>query len=151
MIASPATKSAIWIIGLVVIIGNSYVIFSTVFAFLKKKQTLDSIGFQHFIVLNISTADFIMGIYLITIAFYDASFIGIYGAIDREWRSRLKCSIIGSLTVISSETSCFLMVALTGYRLKTITKTFESLTASLRPWKICITLAWLISSSEFFL
>ena len=147
MIANPGIKSAFWIIGILVVVGNSYVIIKRT-AFLKTQQTLDGISFQHFIILNISIADFIMGIYLITIAFYDVSFSGFYGEVDREWRSSLKCSVIGSLAVISSETSCFLMVILAGFRLKNITQAVESLNASSLPWKLCIILAWLFS---FFL
>ena len=89
-----------------------------------------------------------MGIYLITIASYDVSFSGFYGEVDREWRSSFKCSVIGSLAVISSETSCFLMVVLTAFRLKNITQAVESVNASSRPWSICIIAAWLFS---FFL
>ena len=144
MIANLGIKCAFWIMGILIMVGNSYVIIKTILL-LKTKQTLDGITFQHFIILNISIADFIMGIYLITIGFYDASFSGFYGAEDREWRSSLKCSVIGSLAVISSETSCFLMVVLTGFRLKTITHPMESLTASSRPWIICIIAAWLFS------
>ena len=147
MIANLGIKSAFWIMGILVIIGNSYVIITTV-SLLKTKQTLDGSNCQHFILLNISIADFIMGIYLITIASYDASFSGFYGAVDREWRSSLKCSVIGSLAVISSEASCFLMVVLTAFRLKNITQAMESLTASSRPWIIGIIAAWLFS---FFL
>ena len=146
MIADLGIKSAFWIIGILVIAGNSYVIITTV-TFLKKKRTPSSVRFHQFIILNISIADFIMGIYLIKIAFYDAAFSGTYGTVDREWRSSLKCSVIGSLAVISSETSCFLMVVLTGFRLKNITQAVESLTASLRPWKICIIAAWIFSFS----
>ena len=147
MIANLGIKSAFWIMGILVMVGNSYVIITTI-SFLKTQQTLDGISFQQFIILNISMADFIMGIYLITIASYDASFSGFYGEVDREWRSSLKCSVIGSLAVISSETSCFLMVVLTGFRLKNITQAVESVNASPRPWKLCIILAWLFS---FFL
>ena len=147
MIANPGIKSAFWIMGILVMVGNSYVIIKRI-AFLKTQQTLDGISFQHFIILNISIADFIMGIYLITIASYDLSFSGFYGEVDREWRSSLKCSVIGSLAVISSETSCFLMVVLTGFRLKNITQPVESVNASPRSWKLCIILAWLFS---FFL
>ena len=147
MIANLGIKSAFWIMGIFVLVGNSYVIITTI-SLLKTKQTLAGVKFHQFIIFNISIADFIMGIYLITIAAYDASFSGIYGTIDREWRSSFKCSIIGSLGVISSETSCFLMVILTGFRLKNITNAMKSLNASLRPWKICIIAAWLFS---FFL
>ena len=147
MIADLGIKSAFWIMGILVIVGNSYVIITTI-SFLKAKQTLDGVRFHQFIVLNISIADFVMGIYLITIASYDVSFSGFYGKVDREWRSSLKCSVIGSLAVISSETSCFLMVVLTGFRMKNITKTIESLNAPSRPWKLWIIAAWLFS---FFL
>ena len=142
-------------------IGNSYVIITTI-SFLKTNKTLNGSNCQHFILLNIAIADFIMGIYLITIASYDVSFSGFYGEADGEWRSSLKCSVIGSLAVISSETSCFLMVVLTAFRLKNITRAMESLTASSRPWKISIIAAWLFSffigiapilpqTSEYFL
>ena len=147
MIANLGIKSAFWIMGILVIVGNSWVIITQV-CLLKTKQTLNGISYQHFIILNISIADFIMGVYLITIASYDVSFSGFYGAVDREWRSSLKCSVIGSLAIISSETSCFLIVVLAAFRLKTITQAMESLTASSRPWKICIIAAWLFS---FFL
>ena len=144
MIANLGIKSAFWIMGILVIVGNSYVIIKRI-AFLKTQQTLDGISFQHFIILNISIADFMMGIYLITIASYDVSLSGFYGEVDREWRSSLKCSVIGSLAVISSETSCFLMVVLTCFRLKNITQPVESVNASTRPWIICIILAWIFS------
>ena len=144
MIANLGIKSAFWIMGILVLVGNSYVMIRTI-SLLKRKQMLLGARFQHFIILNLSIADFIMGIYLITIASYDASFSGFYGEVDHEWRSSLKCSVIGSLAVISSEASCFLIVVLTGFRLKTITKAIESLNASLRPWKLCIITAWLFS------
>ena len=147
MIANLAIKSAFWIMGILVMVGNSFVIISRI-DFLKTQQIHDGINFQHFIIFNISIADFIMGMYLIIIASYDVSFSGFYGEVDGEWRSSLKCSVIGSLAVISSETSCFLMVILTGFRLKNITQPVESLNASTRPWKLCIIAAWLFS---FFL
>ena len=142
--ANLGVECAFWIMGRLIMVGNSYVIITTI-AFLKRKPTLDGISFQHFIILNISIADFIIGIYLITIASYDATFFVIYGVVDHEWRSSLKCSVIGSLVVILSETSCFLMVVLIGFRLKTITKAMELLSASLRLWKIYIITVWLFS------
>ena len=147
MIANPGIKVAFWIMGILVMVGNSYVIIRRI-VFFEMQQTLDGTSFQYFIILNISIADFLMGIYLITIASYDVSFSGFYGEVDREWRSSLKCSVIGSLAVISSEASCFLMVVLTCFRLKHITQAVKSLNDSLRSWKLCITAAWLFS---FFL
>ena len=144
MIDNSGLKAAFWIIGFVVLLGNAYVVVTTIL-FLKKHKKLDKIGFQHFIKLNISIADFIMGIYLITIAIYSALFSGYYGEVDKKWRSSLKCSVIGSLAVVSSESSCFLMVVLTAFRLVNITNPIGSLTFSLRPWKISLGLSWLFS------
>jgi len=147
MISNPFIKAFIWIIAFAVLAGNAYVIIITA-ALLNQKKTIDRPGFYHVIILNISIADFIMGVYLMTIACYSAAFSEIYGSVDIEWRSSLKCSIIGSLAVISSEASCFLMVVLSAFRLISVTKTVDSLTASLYPWKFCIIIAWLLS---FFL
>ena len=144
MIAKPAFKVAFWTIGFVVLFGNAYVVVDTA-KFLKKQKVLDFIIFQRVIILNISIADFLMGVYLVTTAAFSEAFSGIYGFVDREWRSSLRCSIIGSLSVISSEASCFFMVLLTAFRLNNICNPMASLTSSLCPWKLSIVTTWLIS------
>ena len=144
MIDNPAINAAIWIIGIMVVSGNLYVIFNSIVD-LRQKKKLQGVEFQQIIILNISIADFIMGIYLLSIAAYNASFSGFYGVMDREWRSSLNCSIIGSLVVISSQASCFLMVVLTAFRLINIVKAIESLTSSSRRWIVCIVMAWAFS------
>jgi len=133
----------LWIIGCNVIFGNVYVIITTI-VILKKSKAMESSKFHQIIILNISIADFIMGIYLLTIASFDASFSGVYKEKDLKWRSSLNCSIIGSLAVISSETSCFLMVILTAFRLRNITKGFLG-PLLLSKWKFCIIIAWIFS------
>ena len=137
-------KPAIWIIGFIVLLGNFYVMINTT-VFLKKQKVFGFLEFQHFIILNISISDFIMGIYMITIAFYSQAFSGFYGLVDGEWRSSLRCSIIGSLCVLSSEASCIFMVILTAFRLMNVRNPTASLTSSLGPWKLCIAAAWLLS------
>ena len=144
MITEPAIKAAFWIIGFAVILGNFYVIVTSI-SILKEKKTLLGVGFQQVIILNISIADFIMGVYLLTIAAYSESFSGRYGAVDHKWRSSLTCSIIGSLVVISSQASCFLMVVLTAFRLTNIVNAIESLSSTLRRWIICVITAWVLS------
>ena len=86
-----------------------------------------------------------MLVYLITIAAYSQAFSGIYGSVNRQWRSSTKCAIIGSLCLLSSEASCFFLVVLTALRLMNICEPIKSLTASLRPWKLCIAAIWLLS------
>ena len=144
MIDNAALRYAFWLMGALVLLGNAFVIVRTIL-YLKKKKVLDVAGFQYVIILNISIADFIMGAYLLTIAAYSAKFSGIYGLIDLEWKSSSKCSIIGSLAVISSEASCFLMMVLTAFRLWNIYHPIKSLASPLRPWIVCVFFSWALS------
>ena len=144
MIASPALKSCFWIMGMAVISGNFYVILSTIHLLQIEKLNKYS-WYQHLIILNISIADMIMGIYLLVIAVYSAYYSGYYGQIDIEWRSSLRCSIIGSFAVLSSEASCFFMVLLTSCRLYAIYKPFSTLSTSTRKYKLAIILVWLLA------
>ena len=114
----------------------------------SKSRSAPASKFQRILFLNISIADFIMGVYLLTIASYSAAYSGIYGLLDHEWRSSLNCSVIGSLAVFSSETSCFLMVILTAFKVKNEFKSNDSFKLKLWPWMLCIGIAWTLS---FFL
>ena len=144
MIASPALKSCFWIMGIVVISGNLYVIISKIHLLLTVK--LDKcLKYQHLFILSISIADMIMGIYLLSIAVYSVYYSGYYGQIDFEWRSSLRCSIIGSLAVLSSEASCFFMVLLTSTRLYTIYKPLSTVLISTRKYKLAIISVWIMS------
>ena len=142
MIANPVLKICFWIMAILVICGNLYVIISTI-RHLKTVNLLKSIKYQHLIIFNISIADFIMGIYLLIIAFYSVYYSGYYGKFDFEWRSSLRCSIVGSLAVLSSQASCFSMVFLTSHRLYTICKPFSIISSFIH--KFVFALIWLIS------
>ena len=144
MIANKGLQSAFWIIGLLVILGNSCVIATTV-RYLRKTKLNASLQCQHIIILNISVADFIMGVYLLTISAFSLAYSGIYGLMDKRWRSSLRCSFIGSLAVLSSEASCMLMVILTAFRLYSIYKPYAHLTASTSRWKVAICVSWFIA------
>ena len=143
MIDDLTIKAAFWIMGLVVIFGNGYVIIDNIKV--VKERKLNNLLFQRIIVINISIADFIMGVYLLTIAAYSVKYSGIYGIVESEWMSSLTCSVIGSLAIISSQTSCLLMVILTAFRLMNICQPINSLTASLLPWKLALFSVWMLS------
>ena len=144
MIAELAIKTAFWIVGSVVVFGNFYVIVASI-SILTKKKTLQGVGFQQITIFNFSIADFMMEVHLLTIAVYSESFSGRYGDEDHELRSSLKCSIIGSLVVISSQASCFFMVVLTAFRLTIVVNAIASLNTSLCRWVICIVTACILS------
>ena len=144
MIANLALQRSFWIMGFIVVISNLLVIVFTG-KHLNTKDLSDSLRCQHLIIVNISCADFTMGIYLITIAILSQVYSGYYGSVDVEWRASWQCSTAGSLAVISSEASCFLMVVLSAFRLYTISNPYATMTLSVRPWKIAICGAWLIA------
>ena len=147
-----------WFMGCVVVVGNLFAIVFTV-KLLRSKQLSDSIWTQYLIILNISIADFIMGVYLLTIARYGFAYSRPitfsfnewrsadyeWRSADYEWRSSLDCSVVGSLSVISSEASCFLMVVLTAFRLRNVSNPMASLSISTLKWKICICCAWFLA------
>ena len=140
MIANPVLKAFFWIIGFLVLLGNAFVIVSTA-TYFKRNRVLNILGFERLIILNISIADIIIGIYLLTIAIYSVVFSGVYGSMDQEWRSSLRCSIVGSLAVISSQTSCFLRVILVAFVLLNMYHPIKSLL----PWIISIVAIWFLS------
>ena len=144
MIANLALKSCFWFMSIAVISGNLYVIVSTIKLFRTAKPG-KSLNYQHVIIFNISIADIILGFYLLAIAIYSIYYSGHYGDFDLKWRSSVRCSIIGSLAVLSSEASCLFMVLLTGSRLYAIHKPFSILSISTRKYKLAIISVWLMS------
>ena len=136
-----------WITAFLVITGNAYVIISSVVKTSCFKQAWPSVSLQcnHIVILNIAVADFMMGIYLITISILNIVKFGSSNYNRREWIGSLGCSIVGSLALISSEASCFLMVILTAFRLYHVYQPLSSMTASSWSWKVCIFMSWSVA------
>ena len=138
-----------WIIAVLVITGNAYVIISDIFKTSCFKQAWPSVSLQcnHIVILNIAAADFMMGIYLITISIFNVAIVpsNLDADISLEWMGSLGCSIVGSLALISSEASCFLMVTLTAFRLYHVYRPLSSMTASSWYWRVCIFLSWFVA------
>ena len=143
LIASPKLKTSFWIVAMVITSGNLYVIIAINKLLMTSKLNKSS-KYQCVIMLNISIADLVMGIYSVIIAVYSVQYSGYYGQIDFEWRSSLSCSIVGSLAVLSNEASCLLTVLLASSLWK-IYKPFSSCTTSVCIYRLAIIFVWLIS------
>ena len=76
---------------------------------------------------------------------------GNYGEVDRKWRTSEYCSFLGSVVVLSSEASCFLMVLLTFYRLHNVYKPFSLLSLASFIWRLGLVLAWLAAVALAFI
>ncbi|XP_061178754.1 uncharacterized protein LOC133187411 [Saccostrea echinata] len=101
-------STCMWIMGFCSLLGNFGVFIFKVFF---DKQTLKK-GHGIFIT-NLSVSDFLMGVYLITIASADTYYRGSYIWNDNQWRHSATCKIAGMLATISSETSVLLLCLIT--------------------------------------
>ena len=131
-------RYAYWVVGFFVIAGNTWVIVSTFVrtSCFKKIWHSPSLHCNHIVILNIAMADFMMGIYLITIS--------IMHVIKRPeiFFPGIECFIPQCFATVSSEASCFLLVTLTAFRLYHVYRPLSSRTASSWPWKSCIVISW---------
>ena len=152
MIENAAIRYIYWILAMSAICGNVYMLI-TITLWLRKEKLRETIRCQLFIALNISIADFFMGIYLIVIAAQSLRYSGYYESVDYQWRTSSECAFIGSLAFISVEASCFLMLLLTIFLLYSVCKSPVKATSNLI-WKICAGLAWieaiLLATAPFF-
>ena len=144
MIKDDIISVFVWIIAIVTLCGNGYVIYSTSHL-LRKKKMHDFLRVNHILILNLSIADFIMGIYLLIVSIKNLQFMGKYGEVDLKWKTGFTCSLCGVLAIISSETSCFIMSILSTFRLVNIMRPLKSLSYPAKPWFILLGLTWLSS------
>ena len=144
MISNLVFRIAFWLNSFLIIIATAIVVVRKT-KLLKTTNLSDSLRCQHTIILNITIADFIMGVYLLAIAVHSSVYSGYYGQVDLWWRSSRRCSIIGSLAVISSEASCLLMIVLTAFRLHSTCDPFATLSTRMWPWKVGICVSWIIA------
>ena len=136
-----------WIPAILVITGNAYVIISSVLKTSCFKRAWPSVLLQcnHTVIFNIAVADFMTGIYLITISILNVVKLRFDSHKVLEWMGSLGCSIVGSLALISSEASCFLMVTLTSFRLYHVYRPMSFMKASSRSWLVCIFISWFVA------
>ncbi|XP_076809170.1 uncharacterized protein LOC143452185 [Clavelina lepadiformis] len=144
MIDNLGLKIWLWIVTVFTIAGNFYVAIISV-KNIDRRKMKDASVCNHVLIINLSVSDCLMGVYLMIILVKDVQFAGRYSEFDYEWRSSLLCSLAGSLCVISSQTSCFLMAVLTGYRLYAVLYPFKARHASAKPWIITAVSSWIIS------
>jgi len=69
------------------------------------------------LILNLAMADLLMGVYLILLGIAGVVFDGTFCRHELTWRSGTTCQVMGSLVVISSETSVLTLVLLASIRL----------------------------------
>nr|XP_026689954.1 uncharacterized protein LOC100175554 isoform X1 [Ciona intestinalis] len=119
MIESRFLQVMVWVMGILAIGGNAAVIVHTISLLCyhaRRKLTKVAVVYSC-LVLNLSIADLLMGVFLIALGIRSASTSGNYCLIDHSWRSGTPCSVLGTLAVLSSEVSLLTLAILSSYRM----------------------------------
>ncbi|XP_041462018.1 relaxin receptor 1-like [Lytechinus variegatus] len=88
----------VWTIGIITSVGNLGVLVSR--AFMKAENKVHTV-----VVINLCTADLLMGLYLLIIGTHDVTYRDSYNQHALEWTNSLTCKVSGLLGMLSSEVS----------------------------------------------
>ena len=128
LIKAPLLRFMIWIMGIIATLGNLYVFVHTIFVLrhpglykLSKVAVVNSL-----LVLNLCSADFLMGVYLLFLAGKNAQTSGAYCYNDRAWRSGAICGFLGTIATLSAEVSLITLAILASYRLYCVLRPIQS-------------------------
>ena len=159
MIANPVLRSLFWIMGLVAFIGNLVTNILTLKEMVCQDKGSKSVDKHNrivklgsrFFIFNLTLSDFLMGVYLLGVVSQGVHYSGHYCFVDKKWRLSNGCWILGTVAVLSSEASAFIMASMSTLRLVSIYKPFLTRTMKFK-WIILVgVLCWLFSSLVAFL
>ncbi|XP_055924933.1 uncharacterized protein LOC129956919 isoform X2 [Argiope bruennichi] len=140
LLRHPAQRTFLWVIGIIGLLGNMFVIF---WRFTAK----DAPRISSTLILSLGCADFLMGIYLIIIASVDVYYRGIYIKNSERWKRSALCKTCGFLSTVSSEVSVFTLAFITIDRLITLCFPLSHKRFSLNlTYKLIIT-SWVLAAT----
>ncbi|KAK2157989.1 hypothetical protein LSH36_179g02007 [Paralvinella palmiformis] len=105
LMANSTLQLSIWILGAAAFFGNLFVV---VWRIRQQTGLISS-----FFIINLGVSDFLMGVYLLIIAGVDTYYRGDYIVYAERWRSSVLCRVAGVTAMLSSETSVFMLTAIT--------------------------------------
>nr|XP_009859681.2 G-protein coupled receptor GRL101 precursor-like isoform X1 [Ciona intestinalis] len=135
----------VWIMAVMALLGNGYVIAKTCQRAKKLLKASAVAKANHFLVFNLAVSDFLMGVYLICIAIYSAVFSGRYCYEDEKWRTGSSCQFLGGLSVVASEASVLILAVMTCVRLYSVFMPFRSRNLKFWTVSICVMIVWGLS------
>ncbi|XP_048775314.2 G-protein coupled receptor GRL101-like [Ostrea edulis] len=96
-------------------------------------------------IVNLSLADFLMGIYLNILAIINQMYTGRYGLADYAWRHSVTCTVSGIIATLSSEASALMVFLITLDRFIAVKYPFSKLLFSVKTASILSLVAWVFS------
>ena len=118
-------RSFIWIVIILAFVGNFLVIFVFLGYTVIIKHTKVKLFVVHFFYFNLALADFIMGIYLFTIAVQDLRTLGNFSMFDVAWRIQGGCDFAGFCAITSTMVSVYVLLVITVERLYTFSRALQ--------------------------
>ena len=139
LIGNTTLRTVLWVMCLLALVGNSVVI---IYRCAFDRNTFKS---SHGIfIFNLSTADMLMGIYLMTLAVKGEIIKGEYYKHHQDWKKGEMCKVIGFISTLSSEVSTFFILLITTDRFLAVRFPFRQLKISVVRSAFLCGCAWLL-------
>ena len=135
-------RSFIWIVIILAFVGNSLVILVFLGYTVIIKRTKVELYVIHFFYFNLALADFIMGIYLFTIAVQDLRTLGNFSMFDVAWRTQGGCDFAGFCAITSTMVSVYVLLVITIERLYTFSRALQKSHTSKTVAGILMAVGW---------
>lgn len=139
LIAVPVLNVAIWYLALLSAFGNIIVFVYNSYNLKSKKA-----GAYYVLTINLGCADFLMGVYLFTIALTNLYYTGNYGLSDYYWRHSIGCTMTGIIGTLSSEVSAFTVFLITLDRFIVVKYPFSDMKLTAKRAFILCLISWLV-------
>ena len=118
LMSNDILRSFLWIIGFTSLFGNLFVL-------IWRRLSGEQLTVASTLVSNLAASDFLMGVYMISIASVDAFYRGNYIKHATAWRHSIGCQVLGVMSTIASEVSVLVLLVLTADRFKNIVFPFK--------------------------
>ncbi|XP_041476181.1 G-protein coupled receptor GRL101-like [Lytechinus variegatus] len=136
---------AVWFIGFGALVGNLLVIFIR-----SREDRYHGNSVQRLFITNLAFADFLMGVYMVTIASADIYYGDRYYLSAPLWKESSLCRWAGFVALLSSESTVFLLALITLDRFICITFPFGTVRFRPKSAQICVAVVWMVTFSLSF-
>jgi len=129
------------IVGILILVGNAFVLLRTSSVLHYKSNVLTSVQHIHnILLLNLATADFLMGLYLSIVSLLEL--LGATGTFPVIESMTTLCSFLGILNFISSQVSVTMLVIMASFRLQSVRKPYKRVNS--RTATLSAALCWFV-------
>ena len=112
MLSSGAFRFFLWLFAAMALLGNGGVIMYR----LRTCRNYMARSY-HILVMNLSLADFLMGVYMLILGAFDIKYKGSYFLKEQHWKRSWACASAGMIGLVSCQVSAFMVAFITLDRL----------------------------------